>query len=174
MKKTKMRSQGYTLIEILIVLFIVSIVTSIAFITIGGNENRRLESFANELTQILTLAEEQAMLQPSVLGLSFNEQALQFASYEIQEEKKKGWVPLTDKLLGHHRIPKGVELAIHVGDKRTSSMDAKKDAENNPQIIISTNGDVTPFTIYVGKSGEKPRYIIKGHADGSVTHKLLS
>lgn len=175
MKKTKTQSKGYTLIEILIVLFIVSIVTSMAFVTIGGNENRRLESFANELTQMLTLAEEQAMLQPSVLGLSVNEQALQFASYETQEEeKKKSWVPLTDKLLGHHRIPKGVELAIEVGDKRTSSMDAKKDEKNNPQIIISTNGDVTPFTIYVGKPGEKPRYIIKGHADGSVTHKLLS
>lgn len=165
---------GFTLIEILIVLFIISIVTSMAFLSISRNENRQLESFANELTQMLTLAEEQAMLEPSVLGLSINEHSLQFASFEtLAEEKKKVWIPLKDKLLGQHRIPKGVELAVQVGEKRAEG-EADKVDPTHPQIIISTNGDITPFTIYVGKPGEKPRYVIKGHADGSVTNTLLS
>lgn len=163
---------GYTLIEILIVLFIISIVTSMAFLTIGSNENRQLESFANELTQILTLAEEQAMLQPSVLGLSLNEHSFQFASYDsVTDEKTKVWTPLQDKLLGRQRIPRGVALSVEVGEKRTGSV--QESEKNNPQIIISTNGDITPFTIYVGKPGEKPRYAIRGDADGSVTNKLL-
>ena len=42
-----------------------------------------------------------------------------------------------------------------------------------PQIVISTNGDVTPFTIYVGRKGKKPLYAISGDADGNVTSREL-
>jgi general secretion pathway protein H len=172
-KQSRSRLKGFTLIEVLVVLFIIAIVTSMALLSIGSNENRRLQVYANELTQILTLAEEQAMLQPMVLGLWMNEQTLQFASYTaMTQEKKAIWSPLQDKLLGKHVIPRGIQVDIEVGEKRSSS---QGEAENNdPQIIISTNGDVTPFNIYIGKSGQEPRYVIEGHADGSVTNQSLS
>ena len=56
---------GFTLIELLVVIFIISIVTSVALLSISRNENKQLEAFTNELVQTVTLAEEQAMLQPS-------------------------------------------------------------------------------------------------------------
>lgn len=173
---SSVREKGYTLIEILIVLFIISIVTTVALLSINRNENKRLEAFANELTQVVTLAEEHAMLQPTVLGLTFNEQSFQFAALKTSingnGEKKNNWESLQDNVLGRHVIPNNIELNIEVGNNHlTSSNDAEK---INPQIIISTNGDVTPFTIYVGKKGEKPRYVITGDADGNVTNKELS
>ena len=50
----------------------------------------------------------------------------------------------------------------------------QEDEDQLPQVVISTNGDITPFTIYVGKKGKSPRYVIKGDADGNITSKLLS
>lgn len=165
-------SRGYTLIEILIVLFIISIVASVALLSISRNDNRQLESFANDLTQILSLAEEQAMLQPAVIGLALNEDSYQFASFDaVAKEKKTAWIPLQDTILGKHGIPRGIQIDVEVDGNRLSIENAVK---NIPQIIISTNGDITPFTIYVSKSGEKPRYMIRGDADGNVTNKLLS
>lgn len=154
-------SRGFTLIEILVVLFIISIVTSVALLSISHNANKKIESFANELTQMITLAEEQAMLQPTVLGLSLNDQSFHFASLESKVGKKNTWVPLQDVILKKHIIPKDIQISLNT--------------ENNhhPQIIISTNGDVTPFTIYVGKKGEKPSYVIIGTADGNIANKAL-
>jgi general secretion pathway protein H len=166
-------ANGYTLVEILVVLFIISIVTSVALLSIGRNENKQLETFANELTQIMTLAEEQAMLQPLVLGVSLSEDKVRFTSLQTAKDGKKNlWEPLQNSILNKHNIPNGIQLRIDVGGTRTTSID--KDDQKNPQIIISTNGDVTPFTIYIGKKGQKPRYAVVGDADGNITNRALS
>jgi general secretion pathway protein H len=175
MKRRQSRFAGFTLIEVLIVLFIISIVTSVALLTMSHNENRQLESFTNELVQIMTLAEEQAMLQPSVLGLSLKENSFQFVAYQSSsDEKKQAWVPLEDKLLGTHTIPSHFQVDVEVNGKPASSDNESGTANGMPQVVISTNGDITPFTIYVGKKGQKPRYVIRGDADGNVTSRLLS
>jgi len=167
-----MRQAGYTLIEILIVLFILGIVTSVALLSIGRNDNKQMESFANEITQIMTLAEEQAMLEPNVLGLSIAEHSFEFASLQpTKGSNKKAWLPLEDVILGKHPIPKNIQLGIVLGG---GALDADKEKSKGPQIIISMNGDMTPFTIYVGKRGEKPKYAIIGDGDGNVTNKILS
>lgn len=162
-------TQGYTLIEILIVLFIISIVATTALLSIGHNKNKAIESFANQLTQILTLAEEQAILQPTVLGMYVDEESFRFSSLQ-QEAKtqKNSWIPLQDTILGKHKIPGGIVVSVKVDGQ---SIDLEK---KNPQIIISTNGEATPFTIYVGKPGEKPLYEIRGEADGSINNKVLT
>lgn len=168
---------GFTLIEVLIVLLIISIVTSVALLTVSHNKNKQLESFANELAQLMTLAKEQAILQPAVLGLSLKENTFQFVVYKSSsDDKKQAWVTLDDKLLGVHTIPSDFQVNVEVsGMSATPSDHTDDEASNNtPQVVISTNGGMTPFTIYVGKKGQKPRYAIRGDIDGNVTSKLLS
>jgi len=161
-------ARGYTLVEILVVLFIISIVTSVGLLSIRHNENKQMETFANELTQIMTLAEEQAMLQSVVLGLAVDQHSVQFIKLTTNlADKKTRWIPLDDTVLRQQTIPHPVHLEIKVPNQQT-------DAAAYPQIIISTNGDVTPFTIYIGKQGEKPRYAISGDANGNVINKALS
>lgn len=174
-------TSGFTLIELLVVIFIISIVTSVALLSISRNENRQLEAFTNELLQSVTLAEEHAMLQPAVLGLSFARESYQFLTYQppAGADKKQTWIPASDKLLDKHIIPSDIELSIEVGGQKAIQ---QKDEEpendeqpaHQPQVVISTNGDITPFTIYVGKKGKSPRYVIKGDADGNVSSKMLT
>jgi general secretion pathway protein H len=160
---------GYTLIEILIVMFIISIVTSVALLTIGHNENKRMEAFATELTQLLGLAEEQAMLQPVVLGVRLNQKQVQFTRFVAPTEKEKNsWRALDDKIFATRAIPSGMQVDVKLAGQ------VKDNAKENPQIIVSTNGEITPFTIYVGKKGEKPRYAVVGEPDGTIHTKDLS
>ncbi|EKD71210.1 MAG: hypothetical protein ACD_46C00245G0001, partial [uncultured bacterium] len=168
----KKQSRGFTLIEILIVIFIISIVTSVAMLSISRNENKQIESFANELTQMLTLAEEQAMLQPSVMGLTFKQQTLQFSALKKASDGKDEWQLLRDNVLGEHRIPDNIEINIDAGGKKINEADEVE--KKLPQVVISTSGDLSPFTIYIGKKGKKPRYAIIGSADGKVTNKELT
>ena len=169
-------TNGFTLIEILVVLFIISIVSTVALLSISHNSNKQIETFANELTQVITLAEEQALLQPAVIGLSFTENSYQFLTYQAPSEKDKtaSWIPIQDDVLGKHTIPSDIEVKVVVANAKPSTTDTMDEHEKaQPQIIISTNGDVTPFTIYIGKRDDKPRYVITGEANGTVTNKSL-
>lgn len=169
MKKSRF-AHGFTLIEILVVLFIISIVTSVALLTISRNDNRQLESITKELVQALTLAEEKAMLQPSVLGLTIEKNAYQFSSYQPAEGKNKANWLLAD---ANHLIPHNVELSVDVEGKKISA-DQDDETKSMPQIVISTNGDITPFTIYIGKKGNSPHYEIRGDSNGNITSRSLS
>ena len=135
---------GYTLIEILIVLFIISIVTSIALLSIGRNDNKRLASFADELTETISLAEEQALLESTVLGLSISEQRLQFNALSDTNGNQR-WLPLQTKTLKQFHVPTGVQLSVEINNA------IKPISHNDPQIIISASGELTPFTIFIAK-----------------------
>lgn len=166
----KINSPGFTLIEILVVLFIISIVTTVALLSISRSQNRDILTFTNDLTQMLSLAEEQAILQPNVLGIQISDSFLQFNSYQANTDKKKStWVPLVNSLLSKRRIPDDMAVTVELPGQREDH-----EKNNNPQIVISTNGDITPFTIYIGKKGAKPRYIIKGDTDGKISKQLFS
>jgi hypothetical protein len=98
---------------------------------------------------------------------------MQFTAFQaLAENKKKTWLPLNDALLSQRAIPSDIEVDVKIAGERTSQKDEEE--IQTPQIIISTNGDVTPFTIYIGKKGERPRYMIVGEADGNVVNKSIS
>jgi general secretion pathway protein H len=163
---------GFTLIEILVVLFIISIVTTVTLLTIGRNENRDIENFAKELTQMVSLAEEQAMLEPNVLGISLAPHSVQFASLTKDKETQKSvWLPMEDHVLGGYEIPSNIQVSLQVGGMQ---VELSKSMKSIPQIIISTNGDVTPFVMYVGKKGKKPQFAITADADGNVSNTALT
>lgn len=161
--------RGYTLIEILIVLFIISIVSTVALLTIGRSDTRDMENFVQEVTQMISLAEEQAMLNPTVLGLTFDKENFYFNSLQ-----KNNWQPVEDKNLNEHAIPSNLEVTIEGQAAKPDSEQRSAVSRLDPQIVISTNGDVTPFIIYVGKKGQKPRYVIRGEANGQVSSHALS
>lgn len=169
---SRVSAAGYTLIEILVVIFIISIVSTVTLMTISNNENRDIDTFAKELTQMVSLAEEQAMLEPNVLGITLAHHKLQFASLGKDKETQKSvWLPLNDHVLSGRTIPKNMQVSLEVAG---STVKLKGMEKSLPQIIFSTNGDVTPFVMYVGKKGKKPRYAITADADGNVSSTQLS
>jgi general secretion pathway protein H len=165
------REAGYTLVEILVVILIISIVTSVGLLSIRHNDNKRLESYANELIQRLTFAEEQAMLQPVIIGFVMNEKHFQFVRLQ-SSANHDSWEPMVDRILGEQAIPDDMAWRLEV--KQSDSQLTDKQESAHPQVVISTNGDITPFTLYIGMKGQKPRYAVIGQADGSVTQTLLN
>lgn len=169
-----MREHGFTLIEILIVLVIISIVTTLALVNMKANENRQLENFTNELSQLLSLVEEQALLRPSVLGVKIKKDSYEFFYYKTDaklEKKESPWQLLKDDdLLLEHKIPDDINLRIVTGDEKDDTLEET----TSPQIIFSTNGDVTPFAIYIGAPDKDPIYVVRGEADGTIKAKKIS
>jgi general secretion pathway protein H len=147
--------QGFTLVEILIVMLIISIVASVAALTITTNQNKNIENFTHQLVNIIQLSCEEAMLRPATLGLAFTSNTYQF--YQFQ----KKWIPLTDKIYGKHSFSSSIKLSLKVQNK-TVPLDGK------PYLIISTSGDISPFVILIGKQNHSPLFKITGETNGNI------
>ena len=163
--RTIVRKQGFTLIELLVVLLLISIVSTAVLFTINPNQNRQIETFSKDLIEVLNFAEEEAMLKPAILRVVFTPHEFIFYQYDFSRETNSNWVELNDNILGKHQIPDFMQITVKVKGAEFENA--------NPQIVISSSGDVTPFTIYVGKRGEKPRYAIIGEVNGYISSKLL-
>jgi len=162
---------GFTLIELLVVIFIISIVSGVALLSIGHNQSKKIQSFTNQVAETLLLAQQQAMLQPAVIGIYLTEQALQFYDLHTQPGGKSKWLPRSDRLLETLNVPDGMEIKLSHTLKLKTQETQK---ERSPQIIISSNGDVTPFMLYLGANNDKPRYVIQGDVNGSITQQTIS
>lgn len=158
----RVNTQGFTLIEILIVMVIISIVSGIALMTITSNQHKQLEQVAKKLSNLITLAEHQALLQPATLGLGMTQTSYQF----FQFSEDNSWQSLNDKNFASHTMPAHVQLSLKIHDK-TIPLNGK------PTIIISESGDITPFVIFIAKTGEKPFYQVIGDASGKISSGVI-
>lgn len=149
--------RGFTLIELLIVIVIISVVSSVALLTISHNQNKDIENFAHRLVQVITLAEHEAMLRPATLGLGFTGTTYQFYNYKPSSK----WQPIDDKNLSSHSIPNNVQITLKMNEK-TIALDGK------PVIIISESSDITPFIILLSEPNKRPVYQVTGDANGNI------
>jgi general secretion pathway protein H len=159
MKLMQSKTAGFTLVEVLIVIVIISIVASITMLSIHFNHNKQIESLAQNIAGLITLAEEEAMLRPCVLGLAFTTDHYQLYSYD---ENNHHWQPLSSHIFNAQPIPKDTQITLKIHDKIIS-------AEGKPYLIISPSGDIPAFTILIGKLNQEPLYQIIGKESGE-TH----
>lgn len=150
-------SKGYTLIEILIVVVIISIISSIALVTISHNPHKQLASLTHQLTRLITLNEQEAMLRPAIVGLGFYNHGLQFYDYL---PTKNTWLATT-----HKDLPKQVQITL-VTHNQQIRLDGK------PSIIISESGDITPFKLTLETQNSHAIYVITGDASGNIQTEM--
>lgn len=149
-------NDGFTLIEILIVMLIMGIVLSIALLSISHNRKKELEDTATTLIHMLTLLETESLLRPATLGLRFTPEGYQF----LIADDKNSWQPFTDSPFGFHALPQSLRPVL------------KMQAKDTPRIIISENGNLTPFTLLLYDQDEV--YSIKGDANGEVRRDAVT
>lgn len=157
------RDFGFTLIELLIVIIIISIISSVAVISIHTNQKKAYESLANQLANSLRLAEEEAMLNSTTIGLALSKDSYQYFEYQ---EEKKSWRILPDAALKKHAIPSNIQIVLKMQNKVL-------ELNGKPQIIISASGDMSPFILSIGKIDAAPTYRVIGKANGEVRSEYV-
>ncbi len=160
--------RGFTLIEILIVMLIISIIAGVATLTIRPNPRKEFEAVANRFNRVILLAEQEAMLRPATLGLGMTAQHYQFFIFIRDRKKHRSfWQPITQSILAQQNFPNNTQISLSVAHKAAPT-------DGSPQIIINQSGDITPFNILMGKQNEIPLFQITGKANGEVTHAVFT
>jgi len=152
----KLKTLGFTLIEILIVMLIITIVGGLSLMTMGKNHARELKAFSQSLRTVLKFAEEEAILNDETYRLSLHENHFQFALLTTQENKLK-WFSSTRAPFSQLIVPEG----IHLSQLKNETQDVS--------LIFFASGDIQPFTLYLGLAAQLPIYQLVGARNGEIT-----
>lgn len=180
--------QGFTLIEILLVVVIIGIMAGLASLAIGSNKPRQLQQEAMRLQQRLLMAQDEAAFTQSNLGLIFTETGYQILQYDTEGDQ---WFPLqSDPHSGSHplrslsdyeyAIP--IELSLEISgvplklsraksssryslSNNADHQDQSKKADLQPELLLLANGESSVFTIVMQlKHNPQSKQIL--HGDG--------
>ncbi|MBS0612412.1 MAG: type II secretion system minor pseudopilin GspH, partial [Proteobacteria bacterium] len=164
---------GFTLIEILVVLVIISVVIAFAIMNVGvtgrdsaiDDENRRIEG-------LMGLLQERAALEGHDFGLLVEPAAYQFVVYRPRRQRWENFDE--EREFRRRELPKGLSFELQM-DSRTIVIKERDqqlsgDAPQvSPQIIIAASGEGTPFKLTVLRAGTSNRASVSADAFGKLT-----
>lgn len=154
---------GFTLIEVMVVIVLIGLMASVVQFNFTGNSPEKLlEKESQRFSAIFNLAAEYSMLNNLELGLVIEENSYQYLGFDGEF-----WLPIEEnKLLAPYTLPENIELILALDDLPLSEppliniireeeeselafsgSELDKEKQLTPQIYILSGGDLTPFTL---------------------------
>ncbi|MDN4502951.1 type II secretion system minor pseudopilin GspH [Alteromonadaceae bacterium BrNp21-10] len=163
-----MKSKGFTLLEIMVVLLIIGIATSVVMLNFNNQDYQKdLKKQAQRFQTVVSMASEFAILNQQQLGVSVKGNRYKFV---ILDDEQK-WQLITDEpALAEFALPEIFALELKLDGLPWQDEDSlfdnklfdepsafdeyeqqKQDEEEKqlppPQIYILSSGDITPFSL---------------------------
>ncbi|HSQ69880.1 MAG TPA: type II secretion system minor pseudopilin GspH [Steroidobacteraceae bacterium] len=163
-------ASGFTLLELLVVIVIIGIITSLAVVSVrvlGGDH--QLDEEARRLRAVLSQAREDAMLEGRDVGVRLDEAGYDFVRYD---GRRNVWdLVIDDPLLRERRLPDGLRFALRLEDRELRlKLRAVPTVERQPlpQLMLFASGDLVPFEILLRRDGSDQERVIQGLVDGTI------
>ena len=153
MRATRAQSYGFTLLELMVVVFIIGLITAAAVITFGGDRrDSELDKEAERINALLDYVREQAELQTRDYGIRIDQHAYSFVVFDVMQNQWR--TTDEDDALRLREFPEGLVPTV-VLEGRPIVLDVKKKAieDFKPQIMVFANGDLSSFEITLQREG---------------------
>lgn len=128
MKKTIIsREAGFTLVELMMVIFVVGIMAGLVVMTVGGNSARELKKDATRIQQLLVMAQDEATFSGREIGFFIDSQQKSYG-FLFFDDKQLTWEPLQKEAFMPRELPDGVQLSLAVDGELVDLKKIYKDA----------------------------------------------
>ncbi len=132
-------NNGFTLLELLVVLVIVGILFSFAALSLSARPDPTKQE-AYQVQQLLNLALEDAILRGQIMGWTLTEQEHNFSRFKNQQ-----WLALKqDNLLRNYKLNPELEYHLEIDDLPAVTL-----ASTLPQVIFYPDATLSNFELTV-------------------------
>lgn len=115
---------GFTLLEVLVVVFLIGIVLTLAVLSVGHNEDRILKDEARRLAALLELARQESIVESLEMALAIDDRAYSFQMFDGRD-----WLPIgDDPILRPRELPDEMELKVEIEGQLVEMMKKAADA----------------------------------------------
>ncbi len=155
------RQAGFTLIEILVVVFIIGVILGFATLNLSGRAlDDKAQEEARRLVALLELARDDAGFTGFELGWRQTEEGYQFLALSDQ-----GWTAYGEGTpLRERTLPEPLRLVVKVDDLPINT----DDSQALPQLMLLSSGEMTPFSIELGAKALDIVFVISGNLLGEL------
>lgn len=151
------RARGFTLIEVVVVMLVLTIILGIVGVRLTRDESDIIRDEARRLSTVLQSAQQQAILEGRLYAFAFADDGYRFLHLNADGRL----VPIeADELLGPHLLPAPIRL---------EPVQSKNDTDETRRdlILFDPSGEFPAFTM-IFSVGELAWYV-RGRADGQIT-----
>lgn len=157
------RSQGFTLIEVLLVVLLIGIVSGIVLLAATPNDSSRLVASESErLAEVLNLAVEEAINNNEQMGMMLDDKGYRFVNFD---EKTRQWLPVANGLFAAYELP--APISIHILKDDTSKTMLLTDKENGksdkqvltPQVLFLSSGETSAVVLELSAPDGDPQTV---------------
>lgn len=144
------QQQGFTLLEVLVVVFIIALTTSLAVVTLGRDDQTQVDQQARQLLEDFTFARDLALNQHRLVGWHVKNEGYYFSLRNSQGS----WQRYTTRGLPERPWKEGVSLK----EKSNWLGNAEDEEATQPSLVFFPSGEVTPATLTLAL-GDKQRQL---------------
>jgi general secretion pathway protein H len=169
-----MRSKGFTLVEILIVMFIITVVVSLTVLSVTSTgRDGQLDEESRRIEGLVGLLHERALLEGRDFGLLIEPTAYGFVVYDT---RRSLWMKLDQESEFRHRdLPKGISFQLQLDSQtvviKPIDTNLSNGAPPNPQIAIAASGEGTPFRLILQRDATQAKAAVDGDSLGKVSRE---
>lgn len=155
------QASGFTLVEILVVLIIVSVMSGIVVTSLPSSfQNSDFDEESLRLKTVIELIREESLTRASEYGLKTDKDNYSFFVYN---EIEQNWTQLNTKPYAEHKLGYGILLKTSIEDNElilTDEEDEESSVPNAPRILLLSSGEMTPFEITIALGRDKTRTLV--------------
>jgi len=157
---TLQKTRGFTLIEILVVVIIIAIISSVALMSMNLiGDDRELDTERKRLATLIEVAQDEAMMQGRELGLELMTSTYRFVEFDPFAAQ---WTEIRDdELFRLRQLPDGMEFELYVEGKRIILDNDPKEFEDPDKAGMSLAIESYAPHVFVFSSGESTSYEIR-------------
>ena len=135
------QASGFTLVEILVVLIIVSVMSGIVVTSLPSSfQNSDFDEESLRLKTVIELIREESLTRASEYGLDTDKDNYSFFVYN---EIEQNWTKLTTKPYAEHKLANGILLKTTIEDNElilSDEEDEESSVLNAPRILLLSSG----------------------------------
>ncbi len=167
------KNDGFSLIEILVVVVILAIVSTVALMSMGVlGDDRELRTEARRMQTLLEIAQDEAILQGREFGMEIMLDSFRFVEFNPFTDQ---WsVIVGDDTLRLRQLPEDVEFDLLLEDRTVElelepaeiktiedAADRSREEDYSPHLLIFSSGDMSPFELRITRNYDRAVVVLR-------------